>query len=263
MQFLRRLKASKMNPLGPDIANAPWMAFNLSGTELRFHCPPHELAGDQAVTASQTLNIYQDDIYQPWAGVEDRGMSAHLLYTGWKYWDSPLGDGAIGYVMFDVHLQRRHPHYRKIDSLLKAADTRAWIIRYCDDVWGALNRELWEERDSLDSPVIPEEDFWRFPQSADEICKVSFQGMDWYCFIAEMTHGPKRHIWNLPISDDHILNFHFQPSALNREYYEPDHDLDGAVEKTVQEFMSHVHVKLSPDAQQRYDEVMAEVTQAG
>ncbi len=43
MHWMHRLKAPKMNPLGPDIANAPWIAYNLSETELRFRCPPHEM----------------------------------------------------------------------------------------------------------------------------------------------------------------------------------------------------------------------------
>ncbi|WP_020405057.1 hypothetical protein [Hahella ganghwensis] len=261
MQFLRRLKASKMNPLGPDIANAPWMTFNLSGTELRFRCPPHEMTAEMKV-APETLNIYQDDIYESWNTVESIGMSVNLVATGWDFRDNPFGDGLIGYLMHDIQLQRRHPHYRKVDTLFNPVDTKAWILRHCDGVWGDMNRDLWENRENYDTTIDPEQHFWRYPKSADEICREVIHGREWYGCTIEKPNGPKRRLWSIPISDDHVLMLHFQPSAQNREYYEPDHDLDGAVEKTIQEFMSHVHVKLAPDAQQRYEEVMAEVSQA-
>ncbi|OZG71680.1 hypothetical protein BTA51_18710 [Hahella sp. CCB-MM4] len=263
MQLLRRLKASKMNPIGPDVAKAPVMAFDLSGTELAFRCPPHELVGDDSTTLPPALNIYQDDIYEPWARVENIGMSAHLLYTGWKFWDRPFAEKAIGYVILDIHLTRRHPHYRKIDSLLRPSDMANWLLEYSDICWGGANKTKWENREYKDTPVIPELHFWRYPRSLDDIRQIDINGTRWFSYVADRPDGPKERIWNSPISDDHEVNFHFNPSALNREYYEPDHDLDGAVEKFVQEFMSHVHVKLAPDAQQRYDEVMAEVNQAG
>ncbi|WP_020407528.1 hypothetical protein [Hahella ganghwensis] len=261
MQFLRRLEASKMNPLGPDIANAPWMTFNLSGTELRFRCPPHEMPDVNITIAPESLNIYQDDIYERWNRNEEMGMSIPLLLTGWDFRDRPFGEGSIGYVKFEVHLQRRHPHYRKIDSLFKPSDMKDWILRCCEGVWGGRNKRLWENRENYDSPIVPENDFWRYPQSANKIRKMAICGADTFGYIIDIPLGPKERVWNLAISDDHIIVLRFEPRPLNREYYEPDHDLDGAVEKKIQEFMSHVHVKLAPDAQQRYDEVMIEVNQ--
>ncbi|WP_020410299.1 hypothetical protein [Hahella ganghwensis] len=257
MRWLQRFKASKMNPMRPDIEKAPWMSFDLSGTQLRFRCPPHEVIGPMKL-GPQSVPIYQDDVFKPWMNSEGRGMFIRLLFTGWNFWDKPFGEGAIGDVSLDIVLTKRHPHYRKIDSLLKQADMKAWLLSRCDSFWGGANRDKWESREIKVMPVIPEQHFWRYPQSPDDIQQVEVNGTQWYSYIADRPNGPKQRLWHVAISDDHELELDFRPGATNRLYYEPDHDLDGAVEKSIKEFMSHVHLKLSPDAQKRYDEVKAE-----
>ncbi|WP_020405212.1 hypothetical protein [Hahella ganghwensis] len=257
MRWLRRFNATKMNPMGPDIAMAPMEAFNLSGTKLSFRCPLHEVMSDKKV-APQVLNIYQEELFEPWNQNEDKGMSVNLLYTGWKFWDKPFGEGAIGYIALDITLIRRHPHYRKIDSLLKSADMLQWLLSYSDDIWGGMNRSLWKNRENKTTPITPESHFWRYPQSTNQIMLETVNGIKRYKYVADKPNGPKERLWHIPISDDHDLEFYFRPGALNRNYYKQDHDLDSAVEKTVQEFMSHVHVRLSPEEQKRYEEVIAE-----
>ncbi|WP_041598639.1 hypothetical protein [Hahella chejuensis] len=242
MRWLRRLKASKLNPMGPDFSAAPWVEFNLSGKKLCFRCPPHELSGPSEIKP-ETVNIYQDDIYLKWEKGKT-GMSVDLVHTGWKFLDKPFGDGAIGYVTLYVRLQRRDPHYRKIDSLLNHNDIKEWIITYSDNVWGYTNRELIAHPERQARPIDPERDFWRYPQNKKDIHTMSKNDVDWFYYSVDKPNKAKRRFWHTPLSEDHELAFIFNSSSISRDYYEEDHDLDGAVERTVHEFIENVHIKL-------------------
>ncbi|OZG71847.1 hypothetical protein BTA51_19190 [Hahella sp. CCB-MM4] len=250
MDWIDRFKSLKSNPVGPDIANASWTSFTLSGTEIRFKCPLHEIASELQAT-SQTLDIYRDDLYEhPW-NEADISMSASLRHSGWKLWSNSFKEEPIGDLSFSILLTKCHPNYRKIDSLFKPADIQNWILEYCDSGWGELNRELrGDDNDGMD--------ILTYPRSAGDIQRTSINGQAWYSYSAQGIGGGKTIIWNFPISDSHALMFQFQPTPITRNYNEPENYLDDLAEKTVQEFMSHVHVKLSPDAQQRCDKVKSE-----
>ncbi|MDG9666752.1 hypothetical protein ONV78_03315 [Hahella sp. CR1] len=243
MHWLNKLKASKKNPLGPDFSSAPMVKFSLSGKELSFLCPRHEMSGPFNKFSDAIINIYDDNIYSRWKKSKT-GMSLDLIDTGWKFWDRPFGEGAIGYVTLDARLQRRDPHYRVIDSLLNPDDMKCWIITYTNNIWGYVNRELAANPERQARPVDSERDFWRYPKTYEEISTTNINGIDWFSYIVDKPYEAKRRLWHTPISEDHEVAFSFNASALGRNYYNDDHDLDGAVERTVHEFMENVHIKL-------------------
>ncbi|MBU6951012.1 hypothetical protein [Hahella sp. HN01] len=242
MRWLRRLNATKMNPMGPDFSSAPWINFNLSGRELRLRCPPHEMDGP-FVRYAEAINIYQDDIFEPWKTC-NTGMSLRLLHAGWVFLDRPFGAGELGYVALSIRLNRRDPHYRKIDSMLYPEEMEAWILTYADGLWGYLNRDLEKYPERKATPIIPERDFWHYPQTRDDIRKLTINGVHWFTYDVERGKDEKDRLWHTPISEDHELVFDFEGEPLGRKYYSEDHDLDGAIERTVKEFMNNVHIKL-------------------
>ncbi|WLQ13372.1 hypothetical protein O5O45_26975 [Hahella aquimaris] len=241
MRWLKRLKASKLNPMGPDFSTAPWIDFDLSGRKLKFRCPHNEMSGP-VQRHSKKINIYQDEDFEHWNN--ETGMSVDLLSTGWKFWDRPYGEGALGYLLLELRLHRRDPHYRKIDSMLNQKDMEQWLLAYADGVWGVLNRDLDERAELKVRPIIPEKDYWRYPGSSTDIKSIFINNIQWYSYTAELPSSTKWRLFHTPISEDHELTFSFIPSAIGRNYYKDDHDLDGAVERTVHEFIENVHIKL-------------------
>ncbi|MDG9666743.1 hypothetical protein ONV78_03270 [Hahella sp. CR1] len=240
MRWLQRLKASKLNPMGPDFSAAPWVGFNLSGKRLRFRCPSHEMSGPFERYA-ENINLYQDDIFEKWKKT-NLGMSVSLLTTGWKYWDKPFGEGALGYLTLDVKLHRRDPHYREIDTMLKPEDMEKWLLVFSDGLWGSINRDLVANPERKVRPIIPERDFWRYPTVSKDISRLRINDLNWYTYSVDMPDKAKRRRWHTPITDDHELAFIFNPSALGRDYYESGHGLDDAVNQTVKEFIDNVHI---------------------
>ncbi|WLQ13369.1 hypothetical protein O5O45_26960 [Hahella aquimaris] len=242
MRWLKRLKASKMNPLGPDFSSAPWINFGLSDKKLRFRCPAHEMSGPFKMYQG-AINLYQDSIFEQWDEC-NTGMSVLLLSTGWKYWDKPLGEGALGYLNINVMLHRRDPHFREIDSMLNQEDMEQWLLTYADGLWGHLNRELVAHPERKVRPISPERDFWRYPKEAKEIKKTVINDLQWFSYVVDTLNDSKKRRWHTPITEDHELAILFNPSALGRDYYEPEHDLDNAIECTIKEFIENVHIKL-------------------
>ncbi|WLQ13371.1 hypothetical protein O5O45_26970 [Hahella aquimaris] len=208
MRWLKRLKASKMNPLGPDFSSAPWVEFNLSGKKLRFLCPTHEMSGPFK-KRSELVNLYQDDLYRKWTK-NNTGMSLSLISTGWKFWDRPMGEGALAYLNFEVRLNRRDPHYREIDSLLNPEEMVQWLLTYNKNMWGEFNKGLLAHPERQAMPVDPERGFWRYPKAGNDIKRVCVNGVNWFSYVVDMPNRARERVWHTAITEDHELAFDFE-----------------------------------------------------
>ncbi|AZZ92869.1 hypothetical protein EUZ85_19920 [Hahella sp. KA22] len=239
MRWLKRLQATKMNPLGPEIISAPKVSFSLSGHVITIPCPPHEMIAPLE-KATEKLNIYNDTLFTPWKS--KAGMSLRLLYTGWLYKYKPFGEGELGYLALSIRLHRRDPHFRSVDSLLASEDMEKWLLTYSTNLWGSLNRDLKENSGNKARPIIPEKDFWRFPKTGSDIKRHSINNINWFSYVVDKPQKAKERLWHTPITDDHELAFDFEAEPLGRDYYSEEHDLDGAIERTVKEFIDNVHI---------------------
>ncbi|AZZ92921.1 hypothetical protein EUZ85_20190 [Hahella sp. KA22] len=254
MRLIKSFKASLMNPLGPDFKSAPWRHFNLSGSIIKFKCPPHEISSALKV-APEHIDIYKDDLFKVWSS--KKGMSLELLTTGWKFWDRPFGKGAIGLTVTSIKLRRRHPHFQKVDSFFIQSAMSQWLLQYCEDMWGSLNRDTRARRNKKVRPVDPERDFWRYPQTENEIDIVNINGCNWYVILAKLPEKAVEVEWHAPISDDHDLAIIFEPSAISCEYYKQDNNIPKAVDEAINEFMSNVFVELSQEYKKRLDDMIS------
>ncbi|WLQ14415.1 hypothetical protein O5O45_00505 [Hahella aquimaris] len=251
MRWIKRFRASIANPLRPDFKSAPIIRFDLSGTILEFKCPPNEKTTSVLRTPFK-VDIYKDSEFEVWS--DKKGMSIILLRRGWKYWDKPFGEGAIGSLTLYIKLRRRHPQNRDIDSLFLSSDMKKWLLDHSKVMWGEANTYLWAHREDYAVPIDPKVHFWTYPTSDEDVKIVNINQLAWYQIVASLPQRPDEIEYHLPISDDHEIVLMFKASALNREYNDPSHNIAEIARESIDEFMSFVNVKLSPEYQKRLEE---------
>ncbi|ABC30152.1 hypothetical protein HCH_03402 [Hahella chejuensis KCTC 2396] len=254
MRWLRRFSANKMNPMGPDFKSAPLLHFNLSGTSFKFHSPRSELVSG-VTQGPLKIDLYKDEAFEAWSN--NKGFSCLMISTGWKYWDKPFGEGAIGSLSLKVRVRKRHPHFNKPGSLFSPSELKLWILEYCEDVWGSFNKNEWARRHNKVIDIDPERDFFRYPKSNSDIEVSTFAGTDWYSYTVGKPSSPRQALYHTPISDDHDIALHFEAKALNREYNNGDHNIDDAVERSISDFMATTSLQLSEEYQKRKQEAQA------
>ncbi|ABC29723.1 hypothetical protein HCH_02951 [Hahella chejuensis KCTC 2396] len=251
MRWIKRFRASIANPLRPDFKSAPSIRFDLSGTILEFKCPPNEKMTSVLRTPSK-VDIYKDSEFEVWS--DKKGMSINLLRRGWNYWDKPFGEGAIGNLTIYIHLNRRSPQNRDIDSLFLSSDMKKWLLDHSKVVWGEANTDLWTHREDYAVPIDPEVHFWTYPTSDEDVKIININQLTWYQIVASLPQKPYEIEYHLPISDDHEIAIMFSPGALNRKFNDPSHNIPEIARESIDEFMSFVSVKLSPEYQKRFEE---------
>lgn len=253
MSLIKRWRASPKNLVGPDLRTAPWVEISLSGGLLRFKNPPVTMMIPKRLPLAE-VDIYCDDLAQPPVHDCELAKGLTLLMTGWDFYSGISSGSAIGGLTSHLILFRVRPHVANDGALLSTDRLIAYTL--ADERASAnwLDRRLLKAIESGDSRVA-ECQLYQYPKSADELAVKVISGSVWLSYRVHKPGRPGRIMYRTAIGSEHYLDVVMEPDCYQDDYYSPAHNMQEVVPKTIEEFMQHMYVQLSPEAQRQYDEI--------
>ncbi|WP_444942830.1 hypothetical protein ACJJIK_11665 [Microbulbifer sp. ZKSA006] len=238
-------QASKLNIYGPDFERAPWKELNLSGIKLKFKNPSQTEMFLNNIRVRQ-MAIYKNQSYSPpWDG----GRTRTLYKSGWVYTDGLSGDGVVGGGILQMIVQRRDLKKYGLQSLFIPEQLAVILLDDFEKDYGERNRQL-REGDYLE-PYNPEVDIWLYPKTVEELNPTEHRGLTCYSFSIWQPFEMKRYTWVAAITDEHLLEFSYMPSASGVHHLADDNNFAEVVERTVREFTENLYITLTPDAERQ------------
>lgn len=255
-RILERLKASPTNLMGPDFDDAPWYEIDLSGTKIRLKRPLTDVLVPYENLPKQ-WNIFDPDIYEHTQGST---LNCQMLFdTGWGFWQGYfVSDGQMGggFIQINIDERRNKPESRK-ESFFNKDYYKKWLQKDVKTRWDRYNQKnIWEQRDSFIEAVNPDLDFWRYPESVDQIVTEEYNGNTWYRYDTFKLGSPHKRRCHLPISDHHQLSIVFKPRSYQYSYFDPTTNIREATEQSRITFMQNLYVELSSDAKAQQTAVL-------
>ena len=219
------LFGTRQHPKGPS---GPWERheLNLSGTRVVLQAPPHnhELIEDIS-EPSKTRNLYADNTFgrrRSRDEAEPPGLG--LLYKDWVFRGIPLIDGVIADVKFQMMVYR----FVEFASLFRSRRLECAIERY---IYNSPDRTRVSGASRLR---------WRV---------VSLNGHEWVNYEVNCppyinnAEAVVLSIWQLPISDEHLLTVYFRQIIRAKDTRLPE-----VFAELTDKVMQSVRVTLSEDA---------------
>ncbi|WP_444937217.1 hypothetical protein ACJJIW_09835 [Microbulbifer sp. JMSA004] len=247
-------QASKLNLYGPDFEQAPWKEIDLSGIKLKFKNPPQTEMFPNDIRV-EGMNIYDDSSYNPpWDG----GRTKTLYKSGWVYTDGLFGDGVVGGGTLQMIIQRRDLKKYGLQSLLIPGQLESILLKSLARKYEEKNRKL-REGDYLE-PYNPEVDIWLYPKTTEALNPAEHQGLTCCSFSVRKPLKPKIHTWTTAITDEHILEFFYMPSASGVDHLADDNNFAEAAERTAREFAENIDITLTPDAERQRQAALTEAS---
>lgn len=255
MSLLNRNKKKML--FGPNFESAPLREIQLSGTSVKFRNPVQTVS-DIHGSFPRQWNIYDDEQFEEWSS--KKGMTATLYKNGWYFYGGMFARNR-GALHVQLIVQRRSFSSNQ-KSLFFRNQLNNWIFLLTGGFCKKFNEDILKDRkeDCVDfnEEQIKEKYFFRYPVCESDISLKSYNGSCWRHYEIFQPGFSKDRYYCLPISDNHVFTVVFVSSAINCRYFDPRHNLDEAVEETIEMFMNNMHVTLSPDAQQCFDAVSKE-----
>lgn len=253
MSLIKRWRASPKNLVGPDFRKAPWVEINLSGGRVRFKNPPiTSMVPYQP--PPDAVDIYCAELSERPVHDFEQASGMKLLSTGWDFYSGLSADSAVGGLMVDIMLFRLQSDAARQGSLFDMARLEYYSLDNVERVVGWLNRNLLETLDH-DDPMALERLPYEYPKSAEDLVVKEIGGRPWISYHRGEPGYPGRYIHRTAVGSEHYLDVVMEPDCYQDDYYSPAHNMQEVVPKTIDEFMQHMHVQLSPEAQRLHDEI--------
>lgn len=225
-----RLFGTRQYPAGPSFTRARQNEINMSGTQLRFSCPPSTSRLVDPQVYEHEYNIYDDSLYLHHLKTDLAVPYIPCFESGWGYYGWPLIDGEIGNLLFHIMINK-HPSEDNLFS--KAGFERAidYDINYS---WGPES-SIGGERRFCYCPVN-----WRVR---------TYSGVEWVRYdMLPVTQSPITY-WVTPITEQHYLMFSFDCNEKKEGVWVALSGLSVAFERMIENILNSVELDFSPDAQ--------------
>lgn len=255
-RILERFKASPTNLMGPDFDYAPWYEIDLSGTKIKLKRPLTDVLSPFE-SLPKKWNIYDPDIYE-----YDEGGTLgceKIFHTGWSFWQGYfVSEGKMGGGFLQINLDVRLDQPESINkSFFNSSYYKKWLHEDTKAFWDKYNKEtIWDQRDKFIEEVDPDIDYWRYPESIDQIVQEEYNGHTWYRYDTFKLGRPHKRRCHLPISDHHQLSIVFEPRSYEYSYFDPATNIREATEQSRISFMQNLHIELSNDAKAQKQAVL-------
>ncbi|WHI45588.1 hypothetical protein [Microbulbifer sp. VAAF005] len=248
-------QASKLNLYGPDFEQAPWKEIDLSGIKLKFKNPPQTRMFPNDIRV-EGMNIYDDNSYNPpWDG----GRTKTLYKSGWVYTDGLFGDGVVGGGTLQMIIQRRDLKKYGLQSLFIPEQLAVILLDDFEKDYEERNRKRRED-DNYVEPYNSEIHTWLYPKTVAALNPLEHQGLTCYSFSIWRPLETKKHTWAIAITDEHLLEFSYMPSASGVDHLADDNNFAEAAEKTAREFADNIDITLTPDAERQRQAALTEAS---
>ncbi|WP_347330591.1 hypothetical protein [Marinimicrobium locisalis] len=246
-----------MNLRGPNVQKAPETSFSLSGSTLRFKCPP-QTASIPGIFKGSNFDFERDtdeEIGDP------HNRHEIMLKTGWDFedgWWKGMTFGGIRVGVFIAHnvwrLAAKDSLFRKTNLVRHSLDQERDAYIRCSASSAQVDRSDISEED------IRTKRYWsqHIPETKDDIELVSINGINWACFETYFPDSPPRVHFEAAVEHNNMVRFVFSQDAFGGiDFFGPDHNLKEACHNLIQEIMGTVTLDLSPKAQQQREDVIA------
>lgn len=237
MRFLDWFIGSDTHLTRPCFANAPRINLNYSGFVLTLADAPHS-ASTPLVTTIESLDLHDPSRFGP----DHNGDYTVLFYSrSWELWGR--GSQSAGEVSVTGRILN-FPEFQGKRSCFQKEDYEAELLRFCQDVWGWQNEGANLEKRSAGQQI------YLYPRKPEDLEYREISEKTWCMFTSQQKGQPPRVDFAIPITPEHILVFDFTLLAFGgRDFYSPETNLKETSFQIVEDFMSHVRVTLSPEAE--------------
>ncbi len=245
-----------MNLRGPNVQKASETTFSLSGSTLRFKCPP-QTASIPGIFKGSNFDFERDTHEE----IGDPHNRYEVMFkTGWDFedgWWKGMTYGGLRVGVFIIHNNWR---LTTEDSLFRSSS----LIQHSVN----LARTSYIRRSAgsaqIEDSQITEEDiktkrYWKqnFPETEEEVELVTFNGKAWASYETYQ-RGPSKIFFQSAVEHNNIVRFIFSQDAYGGiDFFGPNHNLKEACHNLIHEIMGTVTLELSPKAQQQREEVIA------
>jgi len=231
--LLDKLLGSDKDLKGPNLARAPWLALDFSGTKLRYRDPMHT-AMFPVNTFAEDRDIYNPDGYER----QKRGHLARQFYI--KGWDFK-GRACRGGVRLSGRLFYYENELGKNFNCFEKADFEQQIFEFCHAVWGWLNET--EKVGDLGTKR------YIYPIDSRDLDYLDINGTRWCYFASQAKGSPPEIEYACPLSSHHILLLYFTLQGYSgTDFYSPETNLEQVTFQYVKDFMANFYIELSDEA---------------
>lgn len=262
MSFLKRWRASPTNLYGPDVEKAPVESLDLSGVLVSFKKPPHTAEVPLRPVIKQ-FDMLSKNAYD---GLLDNSKvyAEALLRTGWSYFAGLSASDSLGSVMLNIAINRTIQERNLSDSLLKPWNHADLVCEILEGHYGCWNESM-VERDEIPADDVQrykDQHFFRYPKVKGDIAAIKLSNFDWLTYTTGKPGFPQRVSFRAALSHSNSLSVTFEPSRHIDDYFSPDTNLPEVVDKTINDIMNSMEIKLSPEAELQRKEALGDAESA-
>ncbi|WP_045826241.1 hypothetical protein [Teredinibacter turnerae] len=258
MSFLKRWRASPKNLYGPDVPEAPVERLNLSGVQVSFK-RPSQTAPLPAPPAIKQFDMLSESAYD---GLLDnsRAYAEALLRTGWNYYAGLSSSDSIGRLVLHIAINRTIHERTHVDSLMKLCNHIDLVCEMLEGSYGSWNEEKLKDNEipSGDTQRYKDQYFYRYPKIKEDFEVKAINNFEWLKYSVGTPGYPHRVYFRAAIGHSNSLSVSFAPNRHIDDYFSPDTNLPEAVDKTINDIMNSMEIKLSPEAELQRREVLGD-----
>ncbi|WP_028885499.1 hypothetical protein [Teredinibacter turnerae] len=262
MSFLKRWRASPTNLYGPDVEKAPVESFNLSGVLVSFKRPP-QTAPIPAPPAIKQFDMLSEGAYD---GLLDNSKTyaEALLRTGWNYFAGLSSSDSVGRLVLHIAINRTIHKRTHVDSLMKLCNHIDLVCEMLDGSYGRWNEKKIKRSELAEEDVqrFKDQHFFQYPKTMDDIEVKIINNFEWLKYTAGQPGYPHYVNFRAALGHSNSLSVSFEPNRHIDDYFSPDTNLPEAVDKTINDIMNSMEIKLSPEAELQRKEALGDAESA-
>ncbi|ACR13504.1 conserved hypothetical protein [Teredinibacter turnerae T7901] len=262
MSFLKRWRASPTNLYGPDVEKAPVESLDLSGVLVSFKKPPH--------TAEVPLRpvIKQFDMLSE--GSYDDLLEASTVYaeallrTGWSFFAGLSASDSIGSLMLHIAINKTLDEKCAGNSLFDRNIHLDLLCQALDKQYSKWNGDMLTERNIPPEDIVryKAQNFFQYPKNRNDFEVIKINNFEWLKYSVGQPGYPHHVNYSVALSHSNSLVVIFEPSRHIDDYFSPDTNLPEAVDKTINDIMNSMEIKLSPEAELQRKEALGDAESA-
>ncbi|WP_045826239.1 hypothetical protein [Teredinibacter turnerae] len=262
MSFLKRWRASPTNLYGPDVEKAPVESLDLSGVLVSFKKPPHTAEVPIPPIISR-FDMLSESAYD---GLLDNSKvyAEALLRTGWSYFAGLSASDSLGSLMLHIAINRTIQKLRPVDSLQKRSNHIDLVCKIEEGDYGRINEKklLRNEIPKEEVQRYKDQHFYRYPKTKQDFEVKKINNFEWLKYTTGTPGYPQHVIYRAALGHSNSLAVIFEPSRHINDYFSPDTNLPEAVDKTINDIMNSMEIKLSPEAELQRKEALGDAESA-
>ncbi len=259
MSFLKRWRASPKKLCGPDVAKAPVEILNLAGVLVNFKKPPHTAE----VPIRPVIKQFDMHSVNAYEGLLDNSTvhAEALLRTGWSFFSGISVSDSIGSLMLHIAINKTLEENGAGNSLFETRRHIDFVCQISDKKYSKWNGDMLAERNLPPEEIdrYKDQHFFQYPKTKSDIEVININNVEWLKYSAGQPGYPHRVFYRAALGHSNSLSVSFKPSRHLDDYFSPDTNLPEVVEKTINDIMNTMEIRLSPEAEQQRREVLGDV----